>query len=127
MLFNLAFIAAWVDYIFFDADGVAAIISTFCEVFAGPLLVGCLLLLRGRRSGFRLLRFGAIPAAIFEPSTFKQLWELRDDPEFDAFLGVRTWTGNGRSRSGVKNRNWTESSVAIAPEETKSAGDTGGR
>jgi hypothetical protein len=54
------FVAAWIAYFWGDGDRERAACLTAVELFAGPLLAGAVLAVRGRRWGLRLLRFGSL-------------------------------------------------------------------
>jgi hypothetical protein len=85
---TVAFLGSWVAYFWGDGDGERAVVCTAFMVFAGPLLVGSVLALHGRRLGLHLLRFGAI-IFIFDPITFFSLWQLGKDPEYIDCLSRR--------------------------------------
>jgi len=87
-LFTGLFLASWIAYFWGDGDGERAAFCTLVMLFAGPLLVGSKLVLRGKRLGFLLLRFGSI-LFIFEPLTLFSLWGLENDPEYISYLSQR--------------------------------------
>lgn len=93
-IFTGLFIASWVAYFWGDGDGERAGFCTVVAVFAIPLLVGSLQLLRRRRSGFRLLRFGLV-LLICEPRVRRMLLSLEHHPDYIEYMTG----GTSRSRS----------------------------
>jgi hypothetical protein len=87
-MFTGLFLGSWPAYFWGDGDGDRAMFCTIVEVFAGPLLPGSVLVLRGQRLGFHLLRFGS-SLFICDPITFFSLWELEDDPQYVDYLSWR--------------------------------------
>jgi hypothetical protein len=88
VLFTVFFLGSWVAYFWGDGDGERVTCCTAIEVFAGPLLAGSALALRGRRVGLYLLRFGSI-IFICEPITLLSLWEVGNDPQYIDYLSRR--------------------------------------
>jgi hypothetical protein len=86
VIFTWLFLVSWVAYFWGDGDGERAPCCTLFEVFAGPLLAGSALALRGRRFGLYLLRFGSILCMV-HPMTLFALWDLETDREGHNLLG----------------------------------------
>lgn len=82
------FVAAWVAYFFGDGDGERAGFCTAVELLAGPLLVGAVQALRGRRSGRQLLRVGSL-LFVLKPAILRALWRLDHDPQYIDYMAGR--------------------------------------
>lgn len=96
-LFTGLFVASWVAYFWGDGDGERAGFSTVVAIFAVPLLVGSIQLLRRRVSGLRLLRFGMV-LFICEPRVRNILRSLEQHPDFIEYMA------SGSSADAVASR-----------------------
>lgn len=86
------FIASWVAYLWGDGDGERAVFCSAVAVFAVPMLVGSVQLLRRRRSGFRLFRFG-LWLFVCEPRVRRMLLSLDRHPDFIEYMAGRSFDG----------------------------------
>jgi hypothetical protein len=84
-IFTGLFVASWVEYFWGDGDSERASFCTFVELFAGPLFVGSVQALRGRKSCLRLLRIGAFVFFAFPP-VWWALRHLEHDQSYIAYL-----------------------------------------
>jgi hypothetical protein len=86
VVFTGLFVAAWVEFFFGDGDEGRAAVCTAFECLAGPLLVGAVQALRGRRSCLRLLRVGSV-LFIAQPHILRALWRLEVEPWYIEYMG----------------------------------------
>jgi hypothetical protein len=84
-LFTGIFVASWAAYFWGDGDGERAGFCTVVAIFAIPLLVGSIQLLRRRPSGLRLLRFGAVLFAC-TPRVRSIFQSLEQHPDFIEYM-----------------------------------------
>lgn len=87
-LFTVAFLFAWGAYLWGDEDEGRVVVCSAFEVFAGPLLVGTILALRGNRVGLSLLRFGSV-LYIVQPDALLEVWMLGTNPVYLTYLSER--------------------------------------
>jgi hypothetical protein len=85
LIFTGLFVGMWAAFFRGKMDTGGVIFISIIAVFAIPLLIGSVLALRGRRSGFWFLKFGSV-LILFKPTWFVQLWKLEQDPEFHNYL-----------------------------------------
>ena len=84
-IFTGLFVASWIEYFWGDGDDERAGFCTFVEVFAGPLLIGSVLALRGRPSCLRWLRMGAY-LYIMLPPAWRTFRHLEYDASYRAYM-----------------------------------------
>jgi hypothetical protein len=79
------FVFGWGAFLVGKMDTGGVVFITAVQVFTLPLLIGSILLMRKRRSGFTWLKIGSI-CFIAEPFHLWKFWCLEYDPEVQAWL-----------------------------------------
>jgi len=88
-LFTGIFVCAWVAYFWGDGNEERVVVLSGIELFAGPLLAGAIQAIRGRRSGFVLLKVGSV-VLVCQPDIILTLWLLEYDSAYLRYLFERS-------------------------------------
>ncbi|QJX00039.1 hypothetical protein FTUN_7662 [Frigoriglobus tundricola] len=117
LIWNVMCAGCWLAFIFADCnEGALAVVSAF-TVFTGPMLVGTILILRRRESGMRWLRFGSV-VFLCEPGTLVQIWKLKDDPAYLAFMrGAGPLSATGPPAPQRPERPWDRGCASGPPSD----------